>query len=103
MSARCASHRGRGRRGRVVSDRASSRARMTLPHRVPELCPPCGLGTLARPTRAGRARSGTDGVGRAPPRRATGDMDKDGDMDKNKERDVEMPYSETIECHQAGC
>jgi hypothetical protein len=31
---RRASHRGRRRRGRVVSDRASSRARMTHPHRA---------------------------------------------------------------------
>ena len=52
------------------------------------------LGTLARPTRTGGARSGTDGVDRAPPRRAaTGDMDKDKerDLDKNKERNLEMP------------
>ena len=41
---------------------------------------------LVRPTHMGRARSGMDGVGRAPPRRAA-----TGDMDKDKERDVEMP------------
>src|SRR2546428_9139440 len=60
--------------------------RRLSPHRAPELRPPCAPGTLVtRPTRAGRARSGTDGVGRAPPRRAaTGDMDKD----KERERQI---------------
>src|SRR5216683_4324193 len=38
---------------------------MTHPHRTPELRPPCAPWTLARPTRPGRARSRTDGVGRA--------------------------------------
>ena len=64
---------------------------MTHPHRAPELRPPCAPGTLARPTRAGRARSGTDGVGRAPPRRAA-----TGDVDKNKERDVLTQISRSL-------
>jgi hypothetical protein len=45
-----------GAGGRVVSDRASSRARMTHPHRAPELRPPCW--TLVRSTRAGRVPVG---------------------------------------------
>ena len=59
---------------------------MTHPHRAPELRPPCAPGTLARPTRAGRARSGTDGVGRAPPRRAA-----TGDIGQEQRGDEEMP------------